>query len=91
MTVAVMVQVVVAVGLSVIVGGAGIVRVLVGLDAPVGELTADGVGLKKSFANASRVCIFSTLNVGVGELITFGKSSGCVSGICPPLTRIGIP
>jgi hypothetical protein len=90
-TVAVTVRVVVAVGLWVMVGGGGIVGVLVGLDAAVGELMADAVGVKKSFANASRVWIFSTLNVAVGELTTFGKSFGWVSGICPPVTRIGIP
>ena len=71
------VPVVVVVGVSVMVGVR--VAVGVGLDAAVGVLIADAVAVKKSSPNASRVCIFSMLNVAVGELTTFGKSPGCAS------------
>ena len=88
-TVAVLVSV--AEGVSVIVAGSVDVIVRVSVNTSLGVLMGDAVAVKKSCANACRVWIFSTLNVGVGELTTLGKSSGWVSGILPPLTRIGIP
>jgi len=42
----------------------------------VGTLVAEAVGVKKRWANASRVCILSILTVAVGEILTIGKSSG---------------
>jgi hypothetical protein len=76
-------------GVRVTVGDS--VSVGVELDAAVGVLIGDAVAVKKSTAKASRVCIFSTLKVGVAESTTEGKSLGCVSRISPPVTRIGIP
>src|SRR5512132_3004292 len=86
-----MVCVRVAEGVSVTVAGSVDVSVRVSVNASLGVLMGDAVAVKKSWANASRVWIFSTLNVGVGEVTTIGKSLGCVSGMSPPVTRIGIP
>jgi hypothetical protein len=74
----------------------GIVAVGISVDVEVWEDSGDGllikvgVGLKNIVANASWVCTWKVLKVGVGEKFTTGISEECLSRICPPQIKIGM-